>query len=255
MWFCGALLLFISAGALGKAARLAIVVDDMGYNVDRAERLLQIPAPMTFAVLPFAPKAREVAILAHAYGKEVILHQPMEPHPGPTVRHEHGTLTHDMSPELLSHTLRRSIRAVPNLAGVSNHTGSLLTAHSPAMQQVMSVIKEENLYFLDSRTTAQTVAMDAAVRNDVPAVRRDVFLDHTVTYQAIDASFRKALAVARRRGQAVLIAHPHAASIRYLEAAVLRIPADVELVTAGDLARKVYRAAPVPQQIATFPHK
>lgn len=238
-----------------QAAELAIVIDDVGYHEARTDRLLALPGPLTLAVLPFAPHSRDVALRAAYHDKEVILHQPMEPNPSPWVRLERGTLLSSMADAELMRMLEASINAIPNLAGVSNHTGSLLTAHPHAMRLVMQVIKARGLYFLDSRTTAQTVALDTARAAAIPAARRDVFLDHVIERQSIHAAFQQALALARKRGQAILIAHPYELSIQYLEHALAELPGDVKLVTAGSLARTTYPGTPAPRQIAAFPHK
>ena len=248
---CAALLYVVSS----QAAQLAVVIDDVGYNLARSERLLRLPGTVTLAVLPNAPYAADVAAAAQRYGKEIILHQPMEAHASPWVRLERGTLTAAMSESELRQQLETSIRSLPNLAGVSNHTGSLLTAHEGSMRVVMDVVKQHDLYFLDSRTTAQTVALDTAQRHAVPATRRDVFLDHTIERQAIHRAFVKSIRLAQRRGQAIVIGHPHELSIRYLEQALKNLPEGVELVTVGQLARRAGPGSSGLQQTAAFPRK
>ncbi len=238
-----------------QAAQLAVVIDDVGYHESRTKRLLDLPGPLTFAVLPFAPHARNAAMEASARGFEIILHQPMEPHPSPWARLEQGTLMSNMDDAELRHHFEAALDAVPNLAGVNNHTGSLLTAEPQAMQAVMQVVKNRGLYFLDSRTTARTVALDTARAAAIPSTKRDVFLDHVIERRSIHNAFQKALNIARRRGQAIIIAHPYELSISYLEEALRTLPEDVELVTAGSLARSAYQEAPAPRQIAAFPHK
>ena len=243
----------ITGGA--NAAELAVVIDDVGYHSSRTDRLLALPGPITLAVLPYAPHSRHVALNAAAQNKEVILHQPMEAHPSPWVRLERGTLLSSMADAELTRQFEASLNAVPNLAGVSNHTGSLLTAHPHAMQLVMQVVKARELFFLDSRTTAETVALSTARAAAIPAIRRDVFLDHVIERQAIHAAFQKSLRLARKRGRALVIAHPYELSISYLERALAELPGDVRLVTAGALARSAYPGTPAPRQIAAFPHK
>ena len=216
--------------------KLAVVMDDMGYNLTLGRRVINLPVPVTVAILPHAPNAHTLAVDARWAGKEVILHQPMEAMN--SRRREHGTLMLAMNRPLFTTTLTAALRAVPYSVGVSNHTGSLLTQHEEPMSWLMAHIGSRGLYFLDSRTTADTVAVRAARAWGVPVLRRDVFLDHEPTPEAIEAAFERVLGIARDRGHAVLIAHPLAQSVRWLET---RLPAlhDVQVVSAGDLARSL----------------
>ncbi len=219
-----------------RPARLAIVIDDIGYSELRGMRTIRLPGPMTLAVLPFAPHSRVLVDKAIAANKDIIIHQPMEPHPSPAVREEEGTLKLGMSDHEFDRALTGALAAIPESIGLSNHTGSLLTAHQAPMTRVMRRLSQHNMFFLDSRTTAQTVALKVARNLGVRAVRRDVFLDHTPTAEAIHASFTKAIRVARRKGHAVLVGHPYPVTLKYLEYALASLPEDVQLVGAAELA-------------------
>ena len=171
------------------AADLAIVFDDVGYSLKRSDRIIALPGPLTLAVLPFAPNAAEAARRAVSAGKEVILHQPMEPSPG---RHRHevdGTLTLDMSPKRFGTLLAKAFKAVPNAIDVNNHAGSLLTQHTQPMNLLMEQINARGLFFLDSRTTHKTVALSVAQKWRGPSTQRDVFLDHVISRHAVDHQF------------------------------------------------------------------
>ncbi len=241
-----------TAGA-ALAADLAIVIDDVGYSKSRGLRAVHLPGPVTIAVLPFAPHTRQLAAEATRVGKDVIIHQPMEPRPGPTVREEAGTLTLNMATEEFDDALHQALQSVPEHIGLSNHTGSLLTAHHAPMARLMSTLSSRGLFFLDSRTTADTVAMDVARRMGVPAVRRDVFLDHYRTPRDIHAAFEQSLRIARQRGYAVLVGHPYPISLDYLERRLPALPHDVRLVHAADLAGVKRREAPGPTLIQAYP--
>lgn len=241
-----------SKGLIG--AELAIVIDDLGYHASRAERILNLPGPLTLAVLPNTPGAVDIASRARAFGKEVILHQPMEARPSRWALREPGTLMAAMSADEFDRTFEAALDRLPNLAGVSNHTGSLLTSSPAAMRRIMDIVKRRNLYFLDSRTTAATVALDIAEASLVPATRRDVFLDNVISLEAIHSAFKRAIMLARRNGKAIVIGHPHEITVRYLEHALYALPADVTLVSAGYLAYSSYPATVVPQQVAMSPH-
>jgi len=218
------------------AAELAVVVDDLGYSLERAERVLALPGPVTVALLPFAPATPAIAGRARDSGHEIILHQPMEALPSSRVTPLPGMLTADMSAERFETLMAAALDAVPGIVGVNNHTGSRLTQDPAAMRRLMSFLGGRGLLFLDSRTTLATVAYAMAREARIPAVQRDVFLDHEPYPRAIAAEFQRALGIARRQGHAVLIAHPYAASLGFLEEALAALPPDVKVVSLSRLA-------------------
>lgn len=230
----GASLTTQQLAAQSRRYQLAIVIDDLGYSRARDQRALDLPGNLTYAVLPGSPYAAEIAAAATGAGKEIILHQPMQtigqPH-----RHEQGALHTDLSEEEFRKTLNQNLLAVPGIVGINNHRGSLLTSSAPAMQQLMSQLAHRGLYFLDSRTTAATVAHDTAKDWGIPTLKRDVFLDHVRTPEAVAKEFRRALGIARKQGFAIMIAHPHTVSLDHLSQALRGLPADFETVTLSGL--------------------
>lgn len=215
--------------------RLAIVIDDVGYSLPRAEELMALPKPLTLGMLPYAPHALEIAERAHASGREIILHQPMEPIAAE--RLEPGTLALNMSRERFDSQFEAALARLPNVIGVNNHTGSLLTAHRVPMERLMAGIARRGLFFLDSRTTPHTVAESTARAHDVPTIRRDVFLDHVPSPAHLEAQFERSLAIARRRGQAVVIAHPYPITVAFLERKLAALPEDVALTALSELVQ------------------
>ena len=206
------------------------MIDDVGYSHNRGMRAVKLPGPITLAVLPFAPHTKNLVQQALQHNKDIIIHQPMEPQPSPSVAEEQGTLKLQMGSQEFDQHLLKALDAVPQRVGLSNHTGSLLTAHHRPMRRVMEQLSQRGLFFLDSRTTAATVALDVAQQMGVPSIRRDVFLDHTRTEAAITQAFDKAIRVARRQGHAVLVGHPYPISLTFLERRLLTLPADIKLV-------------------------
>ena len=221
-----------------SAADLALVIDDVGYSKVRGERAIALPGNITIAVLPFTPHAQALASAASARGKDVIVHQPMEPHPSAHARREHDTLTLTMPEHEFDAMVARALETIPERVGLSNHTGSLLTQHREPMRRLMRTLGERGLYFLDSRTSAGTVAMQVAREMGVPAVRRDVFLDHDKHPAAIAAAFNKAVRIARYQGRAVLVGHPYPETLDFLEHRLTDLPSDVRLVSAYWLAKR-----------------
>lgn len=231
--------LFVAAwwlAAPALAADLVIVMDDLGYSLARAERVLTLPAPVTLGLLPFAPDTAAIARRARHSGHELILHLPMEPLPATRAqRLLPGTLTVDMPAEQFEAHMDAALRAVPGLVGLNNHTGSRLTQDAAAMRRLMGYLAQRNLMFLDSRTTPATVAYAMAREARVPALERDVFLDHVPRVTAMEREFQRALGIARRNGHAIVIAHPYAVSLDFLQRALTDLPEDVRVVSLRNL--------------------
>ena len=188
----------------GRPIPLAIVVDDAGHNVADAEAYLRFPGKLSVAVLPQLAFSEEVVARAVRAGKEVILHLPMEPEgssdPGPgAIRVGYK------APEVLG-LLDRNFGSV-GTRGVNNHMGSRATADPHIMDTVMAYLKRTDRFFLDSRTTPDSVAAEAALRHGVPFLSRDVFLDVSADEATVDAAIDRGLAIAREQGRAILIGH------------------------------------------------
>lgn len=224
------LLIALLTATSAYAADLVIVMDDLGNNFGRDRQVLELPGQVTLALLPFAPHSARIARLADEQGKEVILHQPMQSQ-RERRRDENGNLRIDMSDAEFEATLTRSLAAIPQIVGINNHTGSLLTEHHAPMTRVMQALQQSGLFFLDSRTTPNTVATDVADELGVPALSRDVFLDHLRDPNEIHRQFERAVRIARKTGRAILIAHPYPESFEYLYEALYNLPSDIQLAS------------------------
>lgn len=220
--------------AAGRNPRIAIVIDDLGRGLGSVDALLALGEPLTFAVLPFeADTSRVVGRLREA-GAEILLHLPMEARgkndPGP------GALRLAMSRGELQAETRAALAAVPGAAGVNNHMGSALAADAQAMEAVLEVLKEDGLYFLDSRTAADTQGYAVARRLGLPAGERQVFLDNERETAAIAAQLQALFELARRRGGAIAIAHPYAETLSALRSELPKgKAAGIEVVPASQL--------------------
>lgn len=207
----------LSMQAHAEAARIAIIIDDIGYERDAGQRALALPGPVTYAVLPGAPRASQMAIAAHDDGKEVLVHLPMEAAAGGG-NAEPDQITIDTSQARFAATLEAALATVPHAIGINNHRGSLLTQHPGHMQWLMEAILEyDGLFFVDSYTTHRSVALQIAAENGVPAIRRDVFLDADQSTEAVEREFLRLKDLARQRGAAVGIAHPYDVTLEVLE--------------------------------------
>jgi len=209
--------LFACWPALAEPGRLAIIIDDIGYNRVLGERTLALPGPYTLAFLPHTPHARDLAQGAVRSGKELLLHAPMSNLSGQALGP--GALSAEMEFQDFTRSLRDSIGAIPGIVGVNNHMGSLLTQQPEPMSWVMTEIARHDLFFVDSRTSAASVAQATASRYGIASARRDVFLDHSHEPAAIEAELARAVRLARQRGHAIAIGHPLPETLAVLEAA------------------------------------
>ena len=221
--------------------RVAIIIDDMGYDRKLGEKFLDLDAVLTFSVLPQSPFRKRIAEAAKAKGHEIMLHLPMEPVEYPDVDPGPGTLLTTMSPDQLIDQLRRNIDAVPFVAGVNNHMGSRMTASSTQMRQIMSILKQSGLYFIDSRTTTESVSEPCARLLQVPFAQRDVFIDHGQEPGFIRRQMKLLVRIARERGQAVGIAHPYETTYEVFREMLPAVKEKVLLVAASDIVEAVGR--------------
>jgi polysaccharide deacetylase 2 family uncharacterized protein YibQ len=223
---------------LGKPVpAIALIIDDLGHQLQRGRHAVRLPGPVACAFLPGGPFTRELAQQAHALDKEVMLHLPMQAAGALQQVHEHGALTLDMTQQQYLATLQRDLDAIPHVSGLNNHMGSLLTRHPGSMAWLMQVLRERgNLFFIDSRTTSATVARRIAHEYSIPSSERNVFLDNEPEVPAIRRQFRRLIAMARRDGTALAIGHPYPATIEVLNEELQRLgQAGVRLVPVAQL--------------------
>jgi polysaccharide deacetylase 2 family uncharacterized protein YibQ len=209
--------------AAGQIPRIAIIIDDLGYQLHAGERTIALPGPVACAILPGAPRARYLANVANAQGKEVLLHLPMQA-VGPETSVEANRMTLDMSRSSFAATFDAAFESVPHAIGINNHRGSLLTRHPGHMQWLMEeLLEHDGLFFVDSFTTAESVALQIASELGVHATRRDVFLDPDKTSLTLHREFERLKSIARKRGSAIAIGHPYEATLTLLERELPRL--------------------------------
>jgi uncharacterized protein len=216
--------------------RVAIVIDDLGGEDTVSQELLHWSYPITFSILPFTPHAKNLASEARKKGKEVILHLPMEPYGYPETKPGKGALLDTMDREALRRQLIEDIEAVPDIQGVSNHMGSRLMEEPEKVKVILSELKKRDLFFLDSRTTSQTVGLETARSLGMKAGERSVFLDHTLGEEAVKQSLERLTQLSLSTGKAIAIGHPHASTIKALKEMLPRIQAKgIEVVPLSTL--------------------
>jgi len=222
-------------GEKNGTARLAIILDDLGSDRAAADAIFAMPYPLTISVLPHHAHSVEIAEQAHRHGYEVLLHLPMQSVGNETreAQELHPGMPADDIPVLFE----QMIESVPNATGVNNHQGSEATADPALMEELMPVLQKWNLFYVDSRTTAATVAYDTAQRLGVRSAFRNVpFLDDVREVSAVRKQIELALRGAKEKGEAIAIGHPHPATLEALSEVLPQAEArGVRLVYASDL--------------------
>lgn len=231
------------------AARgLVIVMDDLGLERRFARELAALPEPVSFSVLPWLPHTEEVAAIAREHGKELLLHQPMEPLDS-TISPGAGALFAGAPQSRVRQLVRENLTRLPGAVGLNNHMGSRFTQDPAGVDAVLDVAAENGVFVLDSVTHPGSVLAKRALQRGVPVLRRDIFLDVVKDTGAILYQLRKAERIAGRRGQAVAIGHPYPETLEALriwsrerEARAERVPVvtaqALALATSGMLAGK-----------------
>ena len=233
-----AFLYLICSASLADKPRVAIIIDDLGYHMANGKRAIELPGAVTFSFLPGAPRARVLAEHAHNHGKEILLHLPLQAHLDEG-RREPTEIGIDMSRERLSDVFNEALLSVPHVTGINSHRGSLMTRHPGHMQWLMEEIEDhDHLFFIDSFTHHESVALQIAREAGVDAIKRDVFLDPDRSPATVAREFEHMKALAKQRGRVVAIGHPYPATLELLERELPRLAEDgFELVNVSELVR------------------
>jgi polysaccharide deacetylase 2 family uncharacterized protein YibQ len=190
------------------APRIAFIIDDIGSSISRAKAFLSLKMPMTFAILPRLEYSNFLAQEIYEKGYEVMLHQPMEPYdrdidPGP------GALYVSYKDDEIEEIVRENLSQIPQASGVNNHMGSRFTSCSNKVEEALKIIKQKNLFFVDSLTSSHSQAYKLARQLNMKSAPRNVFLDNSLelSYVRRQISYLKQHALIH--GEAIGIGHPH----------------------------------------------
>jgi len=200
--------------------RLAIIIDDMGPDIRKLKELLEVGGDVTVAVMPDMRDSARIASLASSKGLDVIVHMPMEPKEAGSHDPGDGALLVAMTPDEIRARVEEGLKTVPGAIGMNNHMGSKFTENSGGMREVLKVVKKKEMLFVDSRTTAKSVAGRMARELGVPSADRNVFLDNTRDVEYILVQLNEAVRHAKKNGRAIAIGHPYPETIRALKEAV-----------------------------------
>ncbi len=224
-----------------EAPKVALVIDDLGEDLEFLKELINLRLPLTVAILPRSTYSRESAELAVRNGLEVIIHLPLE-----AFNNNHalsagadGLITTGMSPREVRAILEENLKLLPQARGLNNHMGSKATSSQELMEVIISFLKERNLYFLDSRTTPRSIAFELALKYGVPAASRQVFLDADEARTRVKERLQELFQLARKNGQAVGIGHPFPETLEAIKYYLPRAgESGVQLVPVSALVRK-----------------
>jgi len=231
-------------------AYVAIIIDDLGYKLKQDQRAINLPGQVTFAFLPHTPHLKTLAETANAKGSDIMLHLPMQAtmetlYLGP------GALLNGMTEDEFKQSVIKSIRSIPHIKGVNNHMGSLITSQQDSMKWLMDEIAQTDLYFVDSRTTAKTLAEQTANQYQIKNTRRNVFLDHELNRPAIEFQFNRLINLAKKNGSAVAIGHPFKETLEVLEEKIPQLKAaGIRLISVSELINQQNLMRTIAQQKA-----
>lgn len=220
--------------AVAILPKVAIIVDDIGYQRELGKAFLDMPIELTFSFLPFAPHTKELERRAYDLGKTVFLHLPLQPqsgkfNPGP------GALLVQDSPHVQRDKLLKCLAEVPHATGVNNHMGSLFTRNKEPMVHIMEELESRSLAFVDSYTTATSVGLESAREQGLRSARRHVFLDNIQSRDHVCGQLQKLVDIAKNRGVGIGIAHPYKVTLEALKTCSLSYIDDVQYVSVMDV--------------------
>jgi len=189
-------------------AVVAIVIDDMGLDRTRSNKMMTLPGPLTLSLMTYADGLGGLVEQARKSGHEIMAHLPMEP-VDPKENPGKGALLANMDDATIRRTLAADLDGWKGYVGVNNHMGSKFTKDRARMAVVMEELKARGLLWLDSKTIGDTAGPAAAKAAGVPYLERDIFLDNVETVDAINGQLDNLVAAAKAKGAAIAIGHPH----------------------------------------------
>lgn len=228
-----------SLPCFSKPAQVAIIIDDIGYRKSDVQALY-LPGNISYAILPHTPYGRSLALQAKAKKNDVILHIPMEAQNGKKLGP--GALTSQMNESTIRKQLSDAFAEIPFALGINNHMGSKLTELYQPMAWTMQFLKEQNLIFIDSKTSRASQAESVAKNFGVPSLHRHIFLDNHLEHQYINSQFNKLIQAAKKYQTVVAIAHPHPETVSSLTKLIPKLAKhNIELVSISTLLNKQLR--------------
>jgi len=217
--------------------RVAIILDDIGYDREIVTKFLSLNLPLTLSMLPQSPFKNSILAEAQKHNIEIMLHQPMEPFEYPRANPGPGALLCNMSPDERLQRFIQNLDEMPFVSGVNNHMGSKMTADAAQMRQLFTVMKQRDLYFIDSRTTEKTICRHSAGLLQLPFGERDIFIDHFQDNKFIEKQLLELIRIAKKHGVAIGIAHPYRRTYKILRRMMADMKEKVQFVPASEVTQ------------------
>lgn len=220
----------------GKRPKVALLIDDMGYNQTLGQQLLGMRLTLNFSFLPQAPYTQELVLLAQQQERTILVHMPMEPE-SRKWKPEPVTLNTEDSQKELEQKVEKMLAAVPQASGANNHMGSRFTQNREKMKLVLGLLRRQHLFFVDSYTSGKSQGQRLARNMGIPTARRSVFLDNEQNVAAICKQLERVAQLAKSEQSAIAIGHPNKAMLTALHSCVPKMLATVELVSVEELVQ------------------
>ncbi len=213
-------------------------MDDLGQNTEPLKWFIENNFPITLSFLPNLPYTKKMSEELHKFGYEIIIHIPMEPEDYPQINPGKGAIFLSMKKSEIKEKIIEFKKEIPFAIGANNHMGSKFTSDLNKMIELMEILKEENLFFLDSKTTAETKGFEAAKATQVLYLERDVFLDNVLEFGHIKRQFEILLKKAKEKGYGIGICHPHKETFKILKEILPLYSKRVDFVNLKDLIKE-----------------
>lgn len=217
--------------------KIAIIIDDLGYNSDLAFSFLKLNLELSLSILPSAPFTDIIVREANKKGREIILHQPMEPKDYPSVYPGRSALLLSMNEMDIRQVLDKNLKEITGAKGVNNHMGSSFTENREKMKVILQELKNRGLFYVDSRTTRWTVGFEQARKIGLPTAERTVFLDNNPDPKAICVQIEHLLEIAENLGSAIGIGHPYNETFEIIEKYQDRLREEFDVIPVSKLVR------------------
>ena len=218
--------------------RIAIVIDDWGYNKTHCKQLVQMPGPLGVAILPHLPYSKDIIACAAKAGHEPMLHLPLEPYRRKEMFRDGYVLKTEMGEKSLQRTLVKILDEMKGVVGVNNHQGSKGIESEVLMTVVLQELKKRKLFFLDSKTSAKTKGSLVAEKLKMRIAVRDVFLDNRNERKAIEREFARGVDLAKQNGYSLMIGHDRILTLKIIAEQMKKLKAEgFEFISVAEYIR------------------
>ncbi len=220
-----------------SSPKVAFIIDDLGYEIEVAKKIMELEFPVALSILPFLRYSEFIAEEGKKNNQEIMLHLPMESsnssaNPGP------GAIKSYMSEEEIRQAVRDCILNFPYIIGANNHMGSKITEDRKIMKIILEEIREYNLFFIDSITSKNSIAYEVAQEMGIKAATRSVFLDNENDMEYIKGQMLEVKETALRAGEVIAIGHSRINTFYVLKRMVPElIKAGIEVVPVSELVK------------------